>query len=103
VIALRFKAQIQPARLDEALEAFAAVVEPSRRLDGVVSFDVARDVHEPATILAFEVFEDESARARQEALPEVERVMVLLPDVLAAPPEATVLEVASSSDAFASA
>jgi quinol monooxygenase YgiN len=103
VIALRFKATIRPERTEEALAAFAAVVEPSRRTDGVVSFHVARDVLDPHTILAFEVFDDEDARARQEALPEVANVMSLLPTILAAPPEATVFEVASASDAFATA
>jgi quinol monooxygenase YgiN len=103
VLALRFKAQIQPERIEEALAAFAAVVEPSRQTAGVVSFDVARDALDPNTILAFEVFDDHDARARQEALPEVANVMTLLPTILAAPPEATVFEVASASDAFATA
>jgi quinol monooxygenase YgiN len=103
VIALRFKATIEPDRIEDALAAFAAVVEPSRRTAGVTSFDVARDVLDPNTILAFEVFEDDDARARQEALPEVANVMSLLPTILAAPPEATVFEVASASDALASA
>ena len=103
MIVIRFKVQCQPDRTDEALEAFAAVVEPSRKLDGVVSFDIARDLVDPNSIVAVEVFEDEATRERQESLPEVARVMTLLPQVLAAPPEATVFQVASAADALATA
>src|ERR1700736_5819043 len=101
MIVIHFKVQCQPNRIEEALEAFAAVVPPSRKLDGVISFDVARDVIDPSSIIAVEVFEDESARERQESLPEVGRVMNLLPEILTAPPEATEFNVASSADAFA--
>ena len=55
------------------------------------------------SIIAVEVFEDEAARQRQESLPEVGKVMSLLPEILAAPPEATLFHVASSADAFAPA
>ncbi len=101
MIVIRFRVQVQPDHVDEALEAFAAVVEPSRQLEGVISFDIARDVTDSSAIIAVEVFEDEDARKRQEAQPEVQRVMQLLPEVLAAPPEATVFDVASAADAFA--
>jgi len=103
MVVIRFKVQCQPSRIEETLAAFAAVVQPSREVDGVISFDIARDVVDPNAIVAFEVFEDEAARARQELLPEVGRVMSLLPQVAAAPPEATVFQVSSSADAFATA
>ena len=103
MIAIRFKVQCQPSRLDETLAAFAAVIPPSREVDGVISFDIGRDLADPTAIVAFEVFEDDAARARQELLPEVGRVMSLLPQVAAAPPEATVFQVSSSADAFATA
>ena len=103
VIVIRFKAQLQPGRVDETLEAFAAVAPASRAIDGVISFDVGRDVNDPNAIVAVEVFADEAARERQEAQPEVARVMGLLPDVLAAPPEATVFHVSAAEDALAAA
>ena len=103
MIVIRFKVRCQPDRIEEALAAFAAVVPPSRLVDGVISFDVARDVVDPDSIVAVEVFEDDAARERQESLPEVARVMSLLPEILAAPPQATVFQVASSADAFAAA
>ena len=103
MIAIRFKVQCQPSRLDETLAAFAAVIPPSREVDGVISFDIGRDLADPTAIVAFEVFEDDAARARQEMLPEVGRVMSLLPEVAAAPPEATVFHVSSAADAFATA
>ena len=103
MMVIGFKVQCQPERIDEALKAFAAVVPPSRAIDGVISFDIARDLVDPNSIIAVEVFEDEAARERQESLPEVGTVMTLLPEILAAPPEATVFQVASSADAFAAA
>jgi quinol monooxygenase YgiN len=96
MIVVRFKATCRPDRADEAVAAFQAVVAPSRTIDGVVDFDIGRDVTDPHTVIATEVFEDEAARERQESLPEVATVMSILPDCLAAPPEATVYEVTRS-------
>ena len=103
MLVLRFKVQVQPDRIDEALEAFAAVPPPSREIDGVISFDVGRDVNDPNAIIATEVFADDAARDRQEAQSEVTRVMALLPEILAAPPEATVYRVTAVEDALAPA
>jgi quinol monooxygenase YgiN len=103
MLVIRFKVQCQPDKIDETLAAFAAVVPPSRDVEGVVSFDIARDILDPNSIIAVEVFQDEDARARQESLSEVGRVMSLLPTVVSAPPEATIFNVSSSADAFAAA
>jgi quinol monooxygenase YgiN len=73
MIVLRFKVQCQPERVEEALVAFAAVPAASRAVDGVISFDIGRDVLDPNSIIAVEVFEDAAARERQESLPEVAR------------------------------
>ena len=103
MIVIRFKVQCRPDRIEEAVRAFAAVVPPSREVEGVISFDIARDVVDPNSIVAVEVFEDDAAREQQESLPEVGAVMSLFEDILAAPPEATVFRVSSSEDAFATA
>jgi quinol monooxygenase YgiN len=100
MIVLRFKAQCQPDKVEEALAAFRDVVAPSRAVEGVISFDVARDLTDPNAVVAVEVFQDAAARERQEALPEVGKVMSLLPAALAAPPEATVFHVSSSESAM---
>jgi quinol monooxygenase YgiN len=100
MIVLRFRVQCQPDRTDELAAALEAVVEPSRHVEGVVSFDIGRDVSDPNVFIATEVFDDTAARARQEALPQVGAVMALLPDCLAAPPEATVFHVSSAEPAM---
>ena len=100
VIVIRFRVQCQPAKSEELAAAFAKVLEPSRSLDGVVSFDIARDLSDPNTFIATEVFENAAARGRQEALPEVANVMSLLAMALAAPPEATLFHVSSSEAAM---
>ena len=100
MIVLRFKAQCQPDKIEEALAAFRDVVAPSREVEGVISFDIARDLTDPNSIVAVEVFQDAAARERQESLPQVGKVMSLLPEALAAPPEATVFHVSSSESAM---
>lgn len=96
MIVLRFRGQCKPDKLEEALAAFREVVAPSRALEGVISFDIAQDVTDPNSVIAVEVFADPDAYVRANALPQVGKVMELLPDALAAPPEAIMFHVASS-------
>jgi quinol monooxygenase YgiN len=87
MIVVRFKVQCQPDKTAVLKDAFTAVISPARATAGVISFDIAQDVTDPNTFIATEVFEDQTARERQESLPEVAAVMGLLPSSLAAPPE----------------
>jgi quinol monooxygenase YgiN len=96
MIVVRFKVQCQPEKTEQALAAFEEVIAPSRAVAGVLSFDIARDLADPDSIIATEVFEDRAALERQESLPEVQRVISLLEEVVAAEPEATVFHVSSS-------
>ena len=96
MIVIRFKVRCRPEKAEDLRTAFEAVVAPSRMVEGVLNFDIARDITDPNSFIATEVFADRPALDRQESLPEVQRVIALLPDVLAAEPEATVYEVSSS-------
>ena len=96
MIVVRFKVTCQPGKTEHALAVFEPVIAPSRALDGVIHFDIARDIADPSSIIAVEVFEDHAALDRQESLPEVASVMSALPQMVAGPPEATIFEVASS-------
>jgi quinol monooxygenase YgiN len=100
VIVVRFKVQVQPEQAEALRAALQDVIAPSRAVSGVVSFDIAGDLADPNSFVATEVFEDQAARDRQESLPEVGKVMALLPESLAAPPDATVYEVSSSAPAM---
>lgn len=65
-------------------------------MPGVLHFDVARDVIDPASLLAVEVFEDRATLDRQEQLPEVAQAMRLFESgALVADPEYTIYEVSS--------
>jgi quinol monooxygenase YgiN len=99
MIVVRFKVQCLQDKTADLLAAFQDVIAPSRAVDGVISFDVARDLLDPNSFIATEVFENEAARQRQESLPEVAKVLALLPDSVAAAPEATVFQVSSSEAA----
>ncbi len=65
-------------------------------LDGVVHFDVGRDVTDPDCFIATEVFEDRAALDRQEQLPEVAAALGVLQQAVAEAPVATIFHVSSS-------
>jgi quinol monooxygenase YgiN len=96
VIVVRFKVECLPEKVEEALAAFEKVIAPSRKIDGVISFDIGRDVADPNSILAVEVFEDRAALDRQESQAVVQEVMGRFEEFLAAAPEATIFNVSSS-------
>ncbi len=96
MIVVRFKAKCKPEKTEQAAAAFEAVVAPSRAVEGVVSFDIGRDVADPNSFIATEVFADRAALSRQESLPVVQEAIRLLPQLLAAEPEATIFHVSSS-------
>lgn len=96
MIVVRFKVRCKPEKTEQALAALKEVIAPSRALDGVISFDIARDLADPHSIIATEVFEDRAALDRQESLPEVQKVMGSFDEFLAGEPEATIFYVSSS-------
>ena len=97
MIVVRFKVHCEPDRADEVAAAMGDVVEPSRKLAGVLHFDVARDVTDPHCVLAVEVFEDRPTLDRQEELAEVARAMQLFESgAIVGPPEYTIFEVSSA-------
>lgn len=96
MILVRFVMRCQPGKSEQVLVALQAVVPPSRALDGVVSFDIGRDVADPNVFIATEVFEDRAALDRQESLAEVVSALAVLEESLAAEPEATIFHVSSS-------
>jgi quinol monooxygenase YgiN len=96
MIVVRFKVQCQPGKAEQLLAAFQEVITPSRAVDGVVSFDIGRDVANPDSFIATEVFVDREALDRQESLPVVHTTMELLQGCLVAEPEATIFHVSSS-------
>jgi quinol monooxygenase YgiN len=88
--------QCKPDKAEQLRAAFEAVVAPSRTVQGCLNFDIARDVTDSNSFIATEVFADKEARARQETLPQVKKVIDLLPEVLAGEPEATIYHISSS-------
>jgi len=96
MIVVRFKVRCQSGKTEPLIAAFREVIAASRPLDGVVSFDIGRDLADPDSFVAVEVFEDKAALDRQESLAEVQKNIGLLGDVAAEPPEATIFHVSSS-------
>ncbi|MGQ0802487.1 MAG: putative quinol monooxygenase [Actinomycetota bacterium] len=96
MIVVRFKVRSQPDKAEQVMAALEDVVAPSRKVDGVVSFDIGRDLTDPDSFIATEVFDDQAALERQEALSEVAKALGVLEESLVAEPEATLFRVSSS-------
>lgn len=96
MLVVRFKVRCQPEKTEQAITAFRDVITASRTVEGVVSFDIGRDLSDPDSFIAVEVFEDRTALERQESLPVVKQTIGLLEELVAAAPEATVFDVSSS-------
>src|SRR5207253_109781 len=58
VIVVRFKARCQPGKTEHVLAVLANTIAPSRALEGVVSFDVGRDIDTPDAAIVVAVFAD---------------------------------------------
>jgi quinol monooxygenase YgiN len=96
MIVVRFAMRCKPDKAEQVMAALADVVGASRKLDGVVHFDIGRDIADPNAFIATEVFNDRDALERQEALPEVAKALAIFEDSLAGEPEATIFHVSSS-------
>lgn len=96
MVVVVFKVRAQPDRSEEVLAALRDVVAPSQALESTISFDIGRNVTDPNSFIATEVFTDQAALERQEALPEVAKALAVLETSLAAEPEATIFHVSSS-------
>jgi quinol monooxygenase YgiN len=92
MVILRFKVRAKPDKSDELMAALAEIISPARATEGVVSFDIAGLLADPDSFIATAVYEDGAALERQESLPEVGKVMAMLPESLVAPPERTIFE-----------
>jgi len=96
MIVVRFKVKCQSGTSEQALAKFRQVIAASLPLQGVISFDMGRDLTDPDAFIATEVYADRAAQVRQEAMPIVQQTIELLGQIAAAAPEATIFHVASS-------
>ncbi|MGH9015021.1 MAG: putative quinol monooxygenase [Acidimicrobiia bacterium] len=96
MIVVRFQVRSQPDKSEQVMAAFKDVIAPSRAVDGAISFDIGRDVADPNSLIATEVFADRAALEPQESLPEVAKTLGILEESLAGEPEATIFHVSSS-------
>ena len=87
MVILRFKIRSKPDKSDELMSALAEIITPARATNGVINFDIARDLLDPDSFIATAIYGDGAALELQESLPEVDRVMAMLPESLVAPPE----------------
>ena len=87
MVILRQQMRSKPERTEDVYAALAAIVPGARATPGVISLDIARDLLDPDSFVATGVYDDAAAVERQESAPEVQAVLALLPDALAAPPD----------------
>jgi quinol monooxygenase YgiN len=97
MVVVRFKVQCQPDKTDAMVEAMKEIIGACRPLPGVIHFDIARDLMDPHSLIATEVFEDRAAMKNEESQPEIAKVIELMQaGALTRPPEWTIFDVASS-------
>jgi quinol monooxygenase YgiN len=92
VIILRFKIRSKPDKRDDLMAALAEIITPARATEGVINFDIARTLLDPDSFIATALYDNGAALERQESLPQVARVMAMLPESLVEPPERTILD-----------
>ena len=92
MIILHQEMRAKPEKSDEVMAALAAIIPGARATAGVIKLDIARDLLDPDSFIATGVYEDGAALERQESLPEVHRVMAMLPESLVTPPERTIYD-----------
>ena len=92
MVILRFKIRSKPDKSDELMSALAEIITPARATNGVINFDIARDLLDPDSFIATAIYDNGAALERQESLPEVDRVMAMLPESLVTPPDRTIFE-----------
>jgi len=92
MIILRFKIRSKPDKRDDLIAALAEIITPARATDGVISFDIARTLLDPDSFIATALYDNGAALERQESLPQVARVMAMLPESLVEPPERTIFD-----------
>ena len=92
MVILRQKMRAKPGKSDELMAALAEIITPARATQGVINFDIARTLLDPDSFIATALYEDGAALERQESLPQVARVMAMLPESLVEPPERTIFD-----------
>jgi quinol monooxygenase YgiN len=92
MVILRFKIRSKPDKSDELMSALAEIITPARATNGVINFDIARDLLDRDSFIATAIYDDGAALERQESRPEVDKVMAMLPESLVAPPERTIFD-----------
>ena len=96
MVILRFKIHSKPDKRDEVMAALSEIIPTARGTEGVINFDIARVLLDPDAFIATAIYQDGAALERQESLPEVDKVMAMLPESLVAPPERTIFDASVS-------
>ena len=93
MIVFRVAVQVRETKISQAHALFGELTQASRMVPGVVSFDILQDPSEEGRFVSIEVYEDQAALDRQEALPELKTVMAAFNDLLAGRPRGTIFHV----------
>jgi quinol monooxygenase YgiN len=96
LIVFRVDVTVHEDQLERARVMFGDLSELSRRVDGVVHFDILQDPGRPTRFVSIEVYADQSALDRQGSLPEVEQVKKAFPTLLIDGPHGMIFHVSAS-------
>ncbi|KAA9375533.1 antibiotic biosynthesis monooxygenase [Microbispora cellulosiformans] len=96
MIVYRVAVRVRAEKLNVAREMFARLATESRKVPGVIHFDILQDPADPHSFVSSEVYEDQAAIDRQERLPELDEVMRAFPEILVGCPDGTKFFVSSA-------
>ncbi|MEV0821970.1 putative quinol monooxygenase [Nonomuraea rubra] len=96
MILYRVAVTVDPAHLQRAHRLFAELVDVSRRVPGVIDFDIMQDPGNPHRFVSIEVYADEEAVELQGKLPQLHAVMDAFPTLLITGPKGTKFVVLAS-------
>jgi quinol monooxygenase YgiN len=95
LIVFRVDVTVHDDQMERAQAMFANLSEVSRRVPGVIHFDILQDPARPTRFVSIEVYVNQPAVDRQGSLPAVEQVMKALPTLLTDGPHGMIFHVAT--------
>jgi quinol monooxygenase YgiN len=96
MIVYRVEVVVRPEELPRARAMFAALVEQSRTVPGVLHFDILQDPADERRFVSVEVFADRAAVDRQGELPLVDEVLAAFDELLLEGPRGAIFGVSAT-------
>lgn len=96
MLVIRAKFRIMPEGREPFLRAAQQLVGASRKVEGVLAYDICASLNEPDTYVSTEVYADDAAMARQTASDALAEAMNVFALLMEEEPEGEIFEVSGT-------